>query len=115
MMTTSKELSYWASLLQQIRETNRWTQAQLAAEIGVNRFTVMRWENETKHPSLVSQQLISELANRFNIESVYGLSNVIALSPFPMILTNRKDFVISASKISGFLSGKTVLEQTPKK
>jgi|688.fasta_scaffold881457_1 transcriptional regulator with XRE-family HTH domain len=113
-MTEPQAPDYWSSLLIQIRETRNWSQLQLSKELGVSRDTVSRWELEHKYPSLDNQMRIGELANALNVASVFGISQVVEASPFPMILTDQNDFILSASKISGFQSGKTVIEQTPK-
>jgi hypothetical protein len=78
-----------------------------------SRETIIRWELETKYPSLENQKRIGELASSLNVASVYGIVEVVNISPFPMILTDRNDYVLAASKVSGFEAGKTVTEQTP--
>lgn len=112
-MTELKAPDYWSSLLTHIRQAKNWSQQQLAVELGVSRDTVSRWEQESKYPSLDNQIRIGELASSINVASVYGIVEVINISPFPMILTNKNDMVLAASKSSGFVSGKTVIEQTP--
>jgi transcriptional regulator with XRE-family HTH domain len=112
-MTEPNPPDYWSSLLAHIREAKKWSQAQLAEELGVGRETISRWELELKYPSLENQRRIGELAASLNIASVYGVAEVVKNSPFPMILTDRNDYVIAASKVSGFEAGKTVVEQTP--
>ena len=104
---------YWSALLIQIREMKKWNQAQLAEELGVSRETISRWEQELKYPSLENQARIGELAASLNVSSVYGIAEVVNISPFPMILTDSNDYVLAASKSSGFKKGKTVSEQTP--
>lgn len=112
-MQENKASDYWASLLIQIRSHKDWNQTQLAHEIGVSKDTVSRWENELKYPSIENQKKIGELANSLNVASVFGISQVVETSPFPMILTDRNDYVIAASMCSGFVAGQTVIEQTP--
>jgi transcriptional regulator with XRE-family HTH domain len=112
-MADPKAPDYWSSILIQIREAKNWTQNQLAEELGISRDTISRWEQESKYPSLENQKRIGELASSLNVASVYGISQVVDISPFPMILTDRNDFVLAASKSSGFEVGKTVAEQTP--
>lgn len=112
-MVDHKIPDYWSSLLIQIRKAKGWSQIQLADEIGVSNDTVSRWEKEIKYPSTENQIRIGKLASELNVDSVFGLSEVVRISPFPMILTDRNDFVIAASKSSGFISGQTVVEQTP--
>ena len=112
-MIEKKASDYWAYLLIQIREAKGWTQTDLSKEIGVSRDTISRWEQESKYPSLDNQKLIGELASSLNVASVYGIIEVVNISPFPMILTDINDYVLAASKVSGFEAGKTVFEQTP--
>ena len=112
-MAEPKAPDYWSSLLIQIREAKDWTQNQLAEELGISRDTVSRWEQESKYPSLENQKRIGELASSLNVASVYGISQVVDISPFPIILTDRNDFILAASKSSGFKVGKTVADQTP--
>lgn len=112
-MIDTKAPDYWSALLLQIRQVKDWSQTQLAAEFGVSRDTVLRWEKESKYPSLDNQARIGELAAELNVASVYGIVQVVNISPFPMILTDKNDMVLAASNMSGFVSGKTVVEQTP--
>lgn len=112
-MTDAKAPDYWSALLVQMRQTKDWSQTQLAEELGVSRDTVLRWEKELKYPSLDNQIRIGELAAALNLASVYGVVQVVNISPFPMILTDKNGMVLAASKTSGFVSGKTVTDQTP--
>jgi transcriptional regulator with XRE-family HTH domain len=112
-MSEHQAPDYWSSLLKQIREVKNWTQSQLADELGVSRETVSRWEQERKYPSLENQICIGQLATSLNFMSIYGIAAVVTNSPFPMILTDRNDMVLAASKCSGFVAGMTVIEQTP--
>lgn len=112
-MAELKAHDYWSTLLIHIREAKGWSQLRLAEALGVRRETVTRWEMESKYPSLEKQAEIGKLAASLNIASVYGITQVVDISPFPMILTDRNDFVLAASKSSGFQSGITVIEQTP--
>ena len=86
----------------------------MAEELDISRDTDSRWEQEAKYPSLENQERIGELASSINVAFVYGISQVVDISPCPIILTDRNDFVLAASKISGFEVGKTVVDQTPK-
>lgn len=112
-MSEHKASDYWAALLVQIREAYGWSQEQLANELGVSRETISRWEKEQKYPSELNRTEIGKLASRANLETVFGIIQVVEVSPFPMILTDADDFVLAASKTSGFVSGRTVVEQTP--
>lgn len=112
-MSDLKAPDYWSALLIAIREKKNWSQAQLAEALMVSRETINRWEQESMYPSLEKQNLIGELATSIDVASVYGIVEVVNISPFPMILTDQNDMVLAASKVSGFVSGKSVIEQTP--
>ena len=112
-MAEPRASDYWANLLVQIRETNGWNQEQLAKELGVSRETISRWEKEQKFPSELNRAAIGKLASKANVESVFGIMQLVEVSPSSMLLTDADDFVLAASKSSGFVSGKTVIEQTP--
>jgi transcriptional regulator with XRE-family HTH domain len=105
--------AYWANLLLQIRSASGWTQEDVAREFGVSRATINRWEMQTKYPSIENQRRIGELATEKNIASVQGIVHVVNKSPFPMILTDINDYVLAASKSSGFRVGELVIDQTP--
>jgi DNA-binding XRE family transcriptional regulator len=109
----SKNIDYWSKLLIDLRIARNWTQDELAKELNVKRETVARWETEAKYPSIDNQHKIGVLAAEAKLASVYGITKVVNISPFPMILTDHNDFVLAASKSSGFEVGKTVAEQTP--
>ena len=104
---------YWSALLINIRREKNWSQADLARELDVSRETVARWETEARYPSIDKQKLIGEIATTLNVASVYGVVEVVNASPFSMLLTDSNDYVVAASKISGFDCGRTVAEQTP--
>lgn len=48
-----------------------------------------------------------------NISPLGGISNIVRLTPCPMLLCDRNDLVIAASESSGFQEGRTALSQTP--
>jgi transcriptional regulator with XRE-family HTH domain len=104
---------YWPSLLLQIRETNKWSQERLASEIGSNQETVSRWERGLVIPSRNKQATIERIAEHLQLSSLSGLANIVRLSPYPMLLCNRRDVVVAASVMSGFHEGHAVLAQTP--
>ena len=104
---------YWPSLVQQIRRLNKWSQEHFADEIGSNQETVSRWERGLVIPSLNKQVLIEKIAEELHLSSLGGIASIVRLSPFPMLLCDRKDMVIAASPASGFREGETALSQTP--
>ena len=109
----SSEQDYWVSLIQHIREVQKWSQSRLAEELGTNQETISRWEIGAANPSSKKQELLEKLAERLHLSSLGGIASIVRISPFPMLLCNRHDEVVAASASSGFKEGLGVLEQTP--
>ena len=105
--------SYWSTLIVAIRQARSWSQSELADEVDSSQETVSRWERGTVLPSRQKQQLIERLAENANISSLGGISHIVRLSPYPMLLCDENDCIIAASTCSGFQEGRTVLSQTP--
>ena len=105
---------YWASLLRQIREVQRWSQARIAEELDTNQETISRWENAAVLPSPQKQVIIEQLAEALFLSSLRGIASIVRCSPYPMLLCDRNDMVVAASLASGFKEGKDVLSQTPR-
>ncbi len=104
---------YWPSLVLQIRRLKKWSQEHLAQEIGSNQETVSRWERGLVIPSRSKQVVMEKIAEELHLSSLGGIASIVRLSPYPMLLCDRKDMVIAASSASGFREGETVLHQTP--
>jgi transcriptional regulator with XRE-family HTH domain len=114
MDETSKQgREYWPTLIQAIRHARQWSQTAFASEIESSQETVSRWESGAVTPSRQKQQLIEQLAEGANISSLGGISSIVRLSPYPMLLCDGNDLVIAASESSGFQEGRTALSQTP--
>lgn len=114
MGETSKQVrEYWPTLIQAIRHARQWSQTTFASEIESSQETVSRWESGAVIPSRQKQQRIEKLAEAANISSLGGISSIVRLSPYPMLLCDREDRVVAASESSGFQEGRTVLSQTP--
>ena len=114
MDETSKEArDYWPALIQAIRNARQWSQTTFASEVDSSQETVSRWESGAVTPSRQKQQRIEQLAEGANISSLGGVSSIVRLSPYPMLLCDGNDVVIAASESSGFQEGRTALSQTP--
>jgi hypothetical protein len=64
-------------------------------------------------PSRAKQAVIEHIAEQLQLSSLGGIASIVRLSPFPMLLCNRRDVVVAASVVSGFHEGQLVLSQTP--
>ena len=111
--TSEKARDYWPALIQAIRNARQWSQTTFASEVDSSQETVSRWESGAVTPSRQKQQRIEQLAEGANISSLGGVSSIVRLSPYPMLLCDGSDLVIAASESSGFQEGRTALSQTP--
>ena len=110
---SNSDPKYWPSLIQSIRRARKWSQAAFASEVDSNQETVSRWERGIVTPSLQKQHDIEQLAESSNVSSLGGITHIVRLSPYPMLLCDGKDTVIAASDSSGFSEGRSVISQTP--
>ena len=114
MAETSKQAhDYWPTLILAIRHARHWSQTAFANEVESSQEPVSRWESGAVIPSRQKQRRIEQLAEGANISSLGGISNIVRLSPYPMLLCARNDIIIAASETSGFHEGRTALSQTP--
>lgn len=114
MEETSKQArGYWPSLIVAIRHARQWSQTIFASEVDSSQETVSRWESGAVIPSRQKQKRIEQLAEGANISSLGGISGIVRLSPYPMLLCDGNDLVIAASESSGFQEGRSALSQTP--
>lgn len=104
---------YWPTLILAIRHARQWSQTDFAGEVDSSQETVSRWESGSVVPSRQKQKLIEAIAEGANISSLGGISSIVRLSPYPMLLCDQADMVIAASMSSGFQEGRTALSQTP--
>jgi transcriptional regulator with XRE-family HTH domain len=109
----SKDVQYWPALIMAIRAARHWSQTQFADEVDSSQETVSRWERGTVVPSRQKQVQIERIAEGSNVASRGGITHIVRLSPFPMLLCDGADTVIAASESSGFQEGRSVLSQTP--
>lgn len=108
-----KEIGYWARLCKGLRQALNLTQEQMAFRLGIDQASVSRWERGLTEPQYEMRRLIQGLARGQGLETLDDVVNLVRLSPFPMILVDRKHRVIAASGCSGFTPGLTAHEQTP--
>lgn len=111
--TFKQAREYWPKIILAIRHARQWSQTTFANEVESSQETVSRWESGDVIPSRQKQQLIEQLAEGANISSLGGISSIVRLSPYPMLLCDGSDFVIAASESSGFHEGRTAFSQTP--
>lgn len=57
------DASYAMRLVYAVRESNGWTQTELAAELGVSRWTIARWESGRTEPNVRDMPLLRALLN----------------------------------------------------
>lgn len=111
--TSNQAREYWPSLIVAIRHARQWSQTFFASEVDSSQETVSRWESGAVIPSRQKQKRIEQLAEGANISSLGGITNIVRLSPYPMLLCDGNDLVIAASESSGFQEGRSALSQTP--
>jgi transcriptional regulator with XRE-family HTH domain len=111
--TPNQGREYWPTLILAIRRARQWSQSSFASEMDTNQETVSRWERGSVIPSRQKQQQIEHLAEGASISSLGGISSIVRLSPYPMLLCDGNDLVIAASESSGFQEGRSVVSQTP--
>ena len=105
--------SYWPVLILSIRNARKWSQAEFAEAVNSSQETICRWESGQVTPSIQKQAQIESLAEESSISAIGGISHIVRLSPYPMILCNGQDQVLAASVSSGFQEGRSVIDQTP--
>lgn len=110
---SSTPARYWPTLIQAVRSARKWSQTRFADELNTSQETVSRWESGTIRPSRRMQERIERLAEGAKISSLGGISHIVRLSPYPMLLCDESDQVVAASPSSGFAEGKSVISQTP--
>lgn len=103
---------YWPTLILAIRNARQWSQTTFANEVDSIQETVSRWESGAVVPSRQKQRRIEQPAEGTNNSSLGGISNIVRLSLYPMLLCDGNNLVIAASGSSGFQEGRTALSQT---
>lgn len=104
---------YWSSLCKNLRQALNLTQGQMAERLGIDQASISRWERGLTEPQHEMRSLIQGLAQGQGLATLDSIVTAVRLSPFPMMLVDRKTLVIAASASSGFAPGRSALEQTP--
>lgn len=105
---------YWSRLVIEIQAATGHSDIDLADELGVSEDVVVGWTDRDAVPVVVDQEALEAIAARVGLSSLSGLCTVVRDSPFEMLLIEKGGMVVTASESSGFVSGLTVEEQTPK-
>ena len=101
----------WPALIREIRSARHWSQAELGEQLATDQASISRWERGVICPGYDVQQQLEALAQQFGLQSLFGVEMVVRASPFPMILVDRSLLVVAASASSGFVTGKTCVDQ----
>lgn len=109
----NRSMDYWPALILAIRSARSWSQTMFAEQVDSSQETVSRWERGAVLPSRSKQRQIEHLAETSNVSSLGGISHIVRLSPYPMLLCDSSDHVIAASVSSGFQEGRSAISQTP--
>ena len=104
---------YWAQLSKSLRQALNLTQSQMAERLGTDQTSISRWERGLTEPQFEMRQLIEGLAQGQGLATLDHIVTAVRLSPFPMILVDRRSRVIAASSCSGFTPGISVMGETP--
>ncbi len=104
---------YWAQLCRNLRQALNLTQIQMAERLGTDQTSISRWERGLTEPQYEMRQLIEGLAQGQGLATLDQFVTAVRLSPFPMILVDRKTRVIAASASSGFTPGLSAFDETP--
>jgi len=80
----------FAKRLKEFRELQGWTQLDFANKIGINRVTLVRWENDTSKPSRLALQILQQLGfNNISDED----SNISTIPILKQIISSGKDVI----------------------
>lgn len=104
---------YWAQLSKSLRQALNLTQSQMAERLGTDQTSISCWERGLTEPQFEMRQLIEGLAQGQGLATLDHIVTAVRLSPFPMILVDRRSRVIAASTCSGFTPGISVMGETP--
>lgn len=114
MTKNSDKLSYWPSLILQIRSSLNLSQEDLAEILESNQATISRWEKGLIVPSYEKQKKIENIASRSNIASLGGMAELVRNSPFRIFIVDDENFVIASSQSSEWIESASVQEQVTK-
>lgn len=110
-ITSSQKLSYWPSLILEIRTYLNLSQEAFAELIGADPDAVSGWELGAETPSRDEQRNIEKIASDKNITSLGGMLELVRNSASRMFIVDEDEFVIASSKTSEWFEGMTVRDQ----
>jgi CRP/FNR family cyclic AMP-dependent transcriptional regulator len=110
-ITSSKKLSYWPSLILEIRTNLNLSQEAFAELVCGDPDAVNGWELGADTPPYYQQKKIEEIASDKNITSLGGVLELVRSSMSRMFIVDEDEFVIASSKSSEWTEGATVLDQ----
>ncbi len=110
---SAEDPSYWARLLAELRRVRNVSQVELASELGVDQASVSRWERGATEPHFDLRRTLERMAREVGLAVLEDAVIAVRLSPFPIILVDRRSRVVAASKSSGFQEDGTVEAQSP--
>ena len=110
-MPMSQKLSYWPSLILQIRKSMRLSQEDLAEMLDTNQATISRWERGNIIPSYDKQRIIERIASNEDITSLGGMVELVRNSPSRIFIIDQEYFVIASSSSSEWNENTNVQSQ----
>ena len=110
-ISTPKKLSYWQSLLLEIRTRLNISQEDLAQLLNIDPEIIISWEQGLSFPSHQVQKSIEKIASDKNITSLGGMVELVRLSPSRIFIVDENYFVIAASKSSEWIDNTSVQDQ----
>lgn len=110
-IAAQKKLSYWPSLLLEIRTHLNISQSDLADLLDLTEESIAQWESGTEVPSSQTQKEIQKIASDKNITSLGGIVELVRNSPTRMFIVDEDYFVIAASRSSEWIENTTIEAQ----
>ena len=110
-ISVQKKLSYWPSLLLEIRSHLNISQKDLADLLDLAEELVIQWEVGTTVPPSQIQKAIEKIASDKNITSLGGMVEMVRNSPSTMFIVDEDYFVIATSQSSAWIENTTIEEQ----
>lgn len=110
-IATSQKLSYWQSLLLEIRTRLNISQDDLAQLLSIEPEMIVGWEKGTSAPSHEIQKIIEKIASDKNITSLGGMVELVRISPSRIFIVDENYFVIAASRSSEWIDNTSIQNQ----
>ena len=110
-IVTSRNLSYWPSLILEIRARLNLSYEEFGEILNSDKETITRWETGKDVPSHEYQKKIEKIASDKNITSLGGMVELVRNSLSRMFIVDEDYFVIASSKSSEWLENTSVQDQ----